>query len=132
MSHSSSFLSSVARKGGSIYLSSVYFLVLGIAKSGVPVHPWIPLWIRHCSGMNSFTTFIFAACVYYSGKDEGITEQMRSILAQFEFTNLVLEWTSKGVPFQTHLYVPEVQPVTNLTFCESEDEAHVLNVFFPH
>ena len=49
VSHSSSFLSSVARKGGSIYLSSVYFLVLGVAKRGVPVHPWIPLWIRHCS-----------------------------------------------------------------------------------
>ena len=50
VSHSSSFLSSVARKGGSIYLSSVYFLVLvlGVAKRGVPVHPWIPLWIRHC------------------------------------------------------------------------------------
>ena len=44
VSHSSSFLSSVARKGGSIYLT----LVLGVAKRGVPVHPWIPLWIRHC------------------------------------------------------------------------------------
>ena len=88
--------------------------------------------LNYLSGMNSFTTFIFAACVYYSGKDEGITEQMRSILAQFEFTDLVLEWTSKGVPFQTHLYVPEVHPVTKMTFCEREDEAHVLKVcFFP-
>ena len=34
VSHSSSFLSSVARRGGgSIYLTSVYFLVLGVAKS---------------------------------------------------------------------------------------------------
>ena len=55
VSHSSSFLSSVARKGGSIYLSSVYFLVLGVAKRGVPVHPWIPLWIRHCSILVSNT-----------------------------------------------------------------------------
>ena len=47
VSHSSSFLSSVARKRGSIYLTSVYFLVLGVAQRGVPVHPWIPLWIRH-------------------------------------------------------------------------------------
>lgn len=53
---------------------------------------------------------------------------MRSILAQFEFANLVLEWTSKGVPFQTHLYVPEVHPVTKMTFCEREDEAHVPKV----
>ena len=50
VSHNSSFLSSVARKGGSIFLSSVYFLVLGVAKRGVPVHPWIPLWIRHWGG----------------------------------------------------------------------------------
>ena len=53
---------------------------------------------------------------------------MRSILAQFDYTNLVLEWTSKGVPFQTHLYVPEVHPVTKMAFCEREDEAHVLKV----
>jgi hypothetical protein len=65
--------------------------------------------------------------LYYLGKDEGMTDQMRSILAQFDFTNLVLEWTSKGV---THLYVPEVHPVTKITFCEREDEAHVLKVFF--
>ena len=25
-----------------------YFLVLGVAKREVPVHPWIPLWIHHC------------------------------------------------------------------------------------
>ena len=48
VSHSSNFLSSVARKGGSIYLTSVYFLVLGVAKRGVPVQSWIPLWIHHC------------------------------------------------------------------------------------
>ena len=41
VSHSSSFLSSVARKGVSIYLPSAYFLVLGVAKRGVSVHPWI-------------------------------------------------------------------------------------------
>ena len=70
-----------------------------------------------------------AACTYCSGKDEGMTDQMRSILAQFEFANLVLEWTSKGIPFQMHLYVPEVHPLTNMT-CEREDEAHVLKVFF--
>ena len=52
-------------------------------------------------------------CVHgCTGKDEGMTDQMRSILAQFDFANLVLEWTSKGVPLQTHLYVPEVHPVT--------------------
>ena len=62
MSHSSSFLSSVARKGGSIYLSSVYFLVLGVAKRGVPVHPWIPLWIRHCAKLEKVQGKVTAKC----------------------------------------------------------------------
>ena len=53
---------------------------------------------------------------------------MRSILAQFDYTNIVLEWTSKGVPFQIHPYVPEVHPVTKTAFCEREDEAHILKV----
>ena len=56
VSHSSSFLSSVARKGVPFSLTSVYFLsarcspkvVSSLAQRGVPVHPWIPLWIRHC------------------------------------------------------------------------------------
>ena len=53
VSHSNSFLSSVARKGRGVpfSLTSVYFLVLGAAQRGVPVHPWIPLWIRHCPGV---------------------------------------------------------------------------------
>ena len=42
VSHSSSFLSSVARKGGSIYLTSVYFLVLGVAKGGFLCTPGSP------------------------------------------------------------------------------------------
>ena len=54
--HSSSFLSSVARKGVPFSLTSVYFLsarcspkvVSSLAQRGVPVHPWIPLWIHHC------------------------------------------------------------------------------------
>ena len=63
VSYSRSFLSSVARKGGSIYLSSVYFLVLGVAKRGVPVHPWIPLWIRHCSTISVATIIIICVAI---------------------------------------------------------------------
>ena len=57
-----------------------------------------------------------------------MTDQMRSILAQFHYTNLVLEWTSKGVPFQIRPYGTEVHPVTKTAFCEREDEPHILKV----
>ena len=34
----------------------------------------------------------------------------------------------KGVPFRSHLHVPEVHPLTGMMFCEREDEGHVLKV----
>ena len=41
---------------------------------------------------------------------ENMTDQMKSILAQMEFTHEILSWESKGVQFCTYLYVPEVHP----------------------
>ena len=38
------------------------------------------------------------------------------------------QWNEQGVPFKTHLYVPEVHPVTGMHFCEREDEGHVFKV----
>ena len=66
--------------------------------------------------------------ISYIGKSESFTQKLRSILAQFEFAHEVRKWQAKGVPFQTHLYVPEIHPVTQMPFCEREDEAHVLKV----
>jgi len=43
----------------------------------------------------------------HAGKTEGMVAKLTSILAQFEFAYQVHEWESKGVPFATHLYVPE-------------------------
>lgn len=60
---------------------------------------------------------------------ENMTDQMKSILAQMEFTHEILSWESKGVQFCTYLYVPEVHPETHTVFCECEDEAHVLKVY---
>ena len=34
----------------------------------------------------------------------------------------------EGVPFSTHIYVPETHPVTNMPFHEREDEGHVCKV----
>jgi len=53
---------------------------------------------------------------------------MRSILAQFEFTYTLKCYEAKGVPFSTHLYVPEVHPETKTTFYEREDKAHLIKV----
>ena len=55
-------------------------------------------------------------------------EKLRSILAQLEYKHQVMSWVSKGVPFNKHLYVPEVHPITGLGFCEREDEGHILKV----
>jgi len=38
-------------------------------------------------------------------------------------------WVSKSVPFDKHLYVLEISPITGMKFCEHEDEGHVLKVY---
>ncbi len=62
------------------------------------------------------------------GKEEDDADKLRSILAQLEYTYDVKQWVSKGVPFDTNLYVPEIHPVTEVGFCEREDEGHILKV----
>ena len=47
-----------------------------------------------------------------------------------EYTYQVCCWDAKGVPFRTHMYVPDIHPVTGTEFHEREDEAHVLKVTF--
>ncbi len=58
---------------------------------------------------------------------EEVKEQMKSILAQMDYTYQVRRWT-EGVPFCSHLYVPEVHPETGAEFHEREDEGHVFKV----
>ncbi len=53
---------------------------------------------------------------------------LRSIVAQLHFHHEVTEWEKKGVPFSSHMYVPEIHPLTGLPFHEREDEAHVFKV----
>ena len=59
-------------------------------------------------------------------------DKLRSILAQLEFKYQVLEYEERGVPFKTHLYVPEVHPGSGLEYHEREDDAHVLKVLYMH
>lgn len=62
------------------------------------------------------------------GMDEGTSDQLRSILAQFEHSYHVCLWEEKGVPFKTYYYVPEVHPLSGTEYHEREDDAHVLKV----
>ena len=55
-------------------------------------------------------------------------EMLRSILAQLHYKYEILEWEKKGVPFRSHIYVPEIYPTTHCPFQEREDKAHVLKV----
>jgi len=65
---------------------------------------------------------------FYIGKSEGPVEQMRSILAQFDFVYTLKRYEIQGVPFRTYLYVPEEHPETKSVFYEREDEAHLIKV----
>lgn len=69
-------------------------------------------------------------CVNYisTGKTETKVEKLRSIMAQLEYTYQINQFSLKGVPFNEHLYVPEIHPSTKVGFCEREDEAHVFKV----
>ena len=53
---------------------------------------------------------------------------LRSILAQMEYSYQVCKWNDAGVPFRTHMYVPERHPLTGCDFHEREDFVHVLKV----
>jgi hypothetical protein len=70
-------------------------------------------------------------------KDEKEVDQLRSILAQKEFTYEVRHLDSeKSLPFRTHLYVAESIPLPGLSeeeqrlfpYHEREDEPHLLKV----
>ncbi len=61
-------------------------------------------------------------------EDETTADKLRSILAQMEYTYTVRKWDAQGVPFKSHIYVPEVHPITGSVFHEREDEGHVLKV----
>ena len=66
--------------------------------------------------------------VLLESREETIEEKLRSILAQMDFTYTVRKWDEQGVSFMSHVYVPEVHPITNSIFHEREDEGHVLKV----
>ena len=59
---------------------------------------------------------------------ETLGEQLKSIIAQMEYKHEVMSYDKNGIPFKSHLYVPETDSVTNMEFQEREDHNHVLKV----
>lgn len=55
---------------------------------------------------------------------------LKSILAQFEFTAVVKQYAHEGIPFDSHLHVPEVHEYTGTVVCQREDEGHLFKVNF--
>ena len=84
--------------------------------------------------MRTLYTCSACACQWYilfthvDGEEESLTDKLRSILAQMEFTYVVRSWDQQGVPFRTYLYVPEVHPNLGNVSHEREDEGHVYKV----
>lgn len=70
----------------------------------------------------------YCTCVYSLGKEETTVEKLRSIMAQLEYSYQINSWHAKGILFKHHVYIPEIHPVTQMEFCEREDEGHVLKV----
>ena len=62
------------------------------------------------------------------GETETQTDKLKSILSQLHYKHLVEQYEAKGVNFHSHLYVPEVHPVTIMEFHECKDEGHVFKV----
>jgi len=71
---------------------------------------------------------ILSVCNLHAGVTETFDDQLRSILAQLDYANIISKYEENGVPFRTHMYVPEVHPATGQVFYEREDDAHLLKV----
>ena len=72
---------------------------------------------------NDYTNYYF---IYYTGMSETSVDELHSILAKLDYTYHFCEWTRQGVPFCTHAYVPETDPITGDEFHEREDHGHLL------
>lgn len=70
----------------------------------------------------------FSPKPWIAGREENEADKLRSILSQMEYKHQVCYWDQQGVPFKSHIYVPEEHPITKSEFHEREDDAHVLKV----
>ena len=62
------------------------------------------------------------------GKSETVVEKLKSVLSQLHYKYLILLYEAKGVDFRSHVYVPDIHPITKMEFHDREDEGHVYKV----
>ena len=58
---------------------------------------------------------------FRTNTDESLLDKLRSIAATYSFRKRVEELKDQGVDFSTHLYVPEIDPVTGNVHHERGD-----------
>ena len=108
--------------------------------SGYTIHTWIPgEWNEEWSCIYNYKLHVIVIhvrgnisylnkCCTNAGKEETTVDMLRSILAQLEFTAIVRDYTKNGIPFDTHLHVPEVHEFTGDVILQREDEGHLFKV----
>ncbi len=89
--------------------------------AGYSTHTWTEGTFYTCSIICDYSTLL-----YNIGMTENTVDKLCSVLAQSHYSLTLKEWNGKGVPFQTHWYVLEVDPITGK---EREDHAHLFKVY---
>ena len=76
---------------------------------GFPIHTWTE---------GKYGTYYLTPVSINSiaGLTEAPDDELRSILAQAHFTQTVVKLDREGLPFSSHCYVPEEDPVTGKVF----------------
>lgn len=69
---------------------------------------------------------------FRANTEESLLDKLRSIVAIYTFRKKVQEFKEEGVDFSTHLYVPQVDPVTSLVHHERADYNHLLKRIAHH
>lgn len=64
--------------------------------------------------------------------DESLLDKLRSIVATYTFRSHIKELQQEGVDFSQHLYVPEVDPVTEQVRYDSADHNHLSKRIVQH
>lgn len=69
---------------------------------------------------------------FQRNRPESYLDSLRSTLATFLYRKAVADWSEAGVDFSSHLYVPEIDSVTNKVHHERGDHCHILKRMATH
>lgn len=101
-------------------------LRLRCVPTGYSPKPWSQGMLRYAY------SYLYLTIIYTQFLAERTTEtyddKLKSVLAQLDFSHQVLDYDSRGIRFRTHIYIPEIHPVSCSEYHEREDDAHVLKV----